>query len=64
MGLLNKDQNPVVTHAVTSNFKYSDMKNTLSNQVNTAEVDYIRLDDENYAVKAQRDLTEKNEMKE
>lgn len=36
MGLLNKDQNPVVTHAVTSNNKYSDMKNTLANQVNTA----------------------------
>ena len=40
MGLLNKDQNPVVTHAVTSNNKYSDMKNSLANQVNTAEVDY------------------------
>ena len=63
MGLLNKDQNPVVTHAVTSNNKYSDMKNSLANQVNTAEVDYIRLDDENFAVKAQRDFVEKNEMK-
>jgi hypothetical protein len=45
MGLLNKDQNPVVTHAVTSNYKYSDMKNNLSQLVNTAEADYIRLDD-------------------
>ena len=41
MGLLNKDQNPVVTHAVTSNNKYSDMKNQLSQLVNTAEADYI-----------------------
>ena len=56
MGLLNKDQNPVVTHAVTSNNKYSDMKNTLANQVNTAQVEYIRLDDENFAVKAKRDF--------
>jgi len=45
MGLLNKDQNPVVSHAVTSNARYSDMKTQLSQLVNTAEVDYIRLDD-------------------
>jgi hypothetical protein len=64
MGLLNKDQNPVVTHAVTSNNKYSDMKNQLSQLVNTAHVDYIRLDDENFAVKAQRDYAEKNSLKE
>jgi hypothetical protein len=64
MGLLNKDQNPVVTHAVTSNNKYADMKNTLSQLVNTAEADYIRLDDENFAVKAQRDFVEKNSLKE
>lgn len=63
MGLLNKDQNPVVTHAVTSNNKYSDMKNQLSQLVNTAEADYIRLDDENFAVKAQRDFVEKNSLK-
>jgi len=53
MGLLNKDQNPVVTHAITSNAKYSEMKNNLSNLVNNAEVQYLRLDDENYAVKSQ-----------
>lgn len=45
MGLLNKDQNPVVTHAVTSNARYTDMKTQLSQLVNTAQVDYIRLDD-------------------
>ena len=45
MGLLNKDQNPVVTHAVTSNEKYTNMKSQLSQMVNVAEVDYIRLDD-------------------
>jgi len=56
MGLLNKDQNPVVTHAITSNAKYSEMKNNLSNLVNNAEVQYLRLDDENYAVKSQRDF--------
>ena len=38
MGLLNKDQNPVVTHAVTSNTKYSEMKNSLASKVNNAEV--------------------------
>ena len=38
MGLLNKDMNPVVTHAVTSNNKYSEMKNNLSLMVNKAEV--------------------------
>lgn len=64
MGLLNKDQNPVVTHAVTSNAKYTDMKSQLSQMVNTAEVDYFRLDDENFAVKAQRDLAEKQSLKE
>lgn len=64
MGLLNKDQNPVVSHAVTSNAKYSDMKNDLNQKVNSAEVDYIRLDDENFAVKAQRDFTEKSSLKE
>lgn len=64
MGLLNKDQNPVVTHAVTSNAKYSEMKTQLSQLVNTAEVDYFRLDDENFAVKAQRDLVEKLSLKE
>ena len=45
MGLLNKDQNPVVTHAVTSNEKYTDMKSQLSQMVNTAQTDFIRLDD-------------------
>jgi len=45
MGLLNKDQNPVVTHAITSNNKYADMKSQLSLLVNTAEADYIKLDD-------------------
>ncbi len=34
MGLLNKDKNPVVTHAVTSNAKYFDMKNDLGSKVN------------------------------
>ncbi len=38
MGLLNKDQNPVVTHAISSNNKYSEMKNKLSTLVNSAEV--------------------------
>lgn len=55
MGLLNKDQNPVVTHAVTSNNKFADMRSTLNNQVNTAQTDYLKLDNENTAVKAQRD---------
>ena len=36
MGLLNKDTNPVVTHAITSNDKFSEMKNKLDNAVNTA----------------------------
>lgn len=39
------------------------MKTQLSQLVNTAEVDYIRLDDENFAVKAQRDLVEKMSLK-
>lgn len=38
MGLLNKDQNPVVSHAISSNNKYSDMKNKLASQVNNAQV--------------------------
>lgn len=36
MGLLNKDQNPVVTHAISSNNKYAEMKNKLAFMVNTA----------------------------
>ena len=64
MGLLNKDQNPVVSHAISSNNKYSEMKNKLAGLVNTAEVQYLKLDDENYAVKAQRDHVERNSLKE
>ncbi len=64
MGLLNKDQNPVVTHAISSNNKYAEMKNKLATMVNTAEVEYLKLDDENYAVKAERDFIEKNTLKE
>ena len=45
MGILNKDQNPVVTHAVTSNTKYSEMKNKLSYMVNSAEAECLKLDD-------------------
>ena len=40
------------------------MKSQLSQLVNTAEVDYIKLDDQNFAVKAQRDLAEKLSLKE
>lgn len=36
MGLLNKDQNPVVTHAISSNDKFSEMKNKLQKMVNDA----------------------------
>jgi hypothetical protein len=32
------------------------MKNKLASMVNTAEVEYLKLDDENYAVKAERDF--------
>lgn len=64
MGLLNKDQNPVVSHAISSNNKYSEMKNKLAGLVNTAEVQYLKLDDENYAVKAQRDHVERNSLRE
>lgn len=45
MGLLNKDQEPVVTHAITSNAKYTEMKSNLASMVNAAEAHYIRLDD-------------------
>ena len=43
MGLLNKDTNPVVTHAISSNDKFSEMKNKLDNVVNTAEVENLRI---------------------
>lgn len=43
MGLLNKDTNPVVTHAITSNDKFSEMKNKLDNAVNSAEVEQLRI---------------------
>lgn len=64
MGLLNKDTNPVVTHAITSNDKFSEMKNKLDEAVNTAEVDRLRIDDENFAVKAQKDYLERLNLKE
>lgn len=64
MGLLNKDTNPVVTHAITSNDKFSEMKNKLEEAVNTAEVDRLRIDDENFAVKAQKDYLERLNLKE
>ena len=56
MGLLNKDQNPVVQHAVSSNTKFSEMKSKLSTMVHGAETEYLKLDDENFAVKAERDF--------
>lgn len=55
MGLLNKDTNPVVTHAITSNDKFTEMKNKLDSMVNNTEAQLLRLDDENFAVKAQKD---------
>lgn len=55
MGLLNKDKNPVVTHAITSNDKFTEMKTKLEGTVNSAEVEHLRIDDENFAVKAQKD---------
>jgi hypothetical protein len=64
MGLLNKDQNPVVSHAVSSNIKYSDMKSMLASKVNQEETNFLKLDDENYAVKAERDFIEKLSLKE
>ena len=64
MGLLNKDQNPVVSHAFNTNAKFSEMKSQLSNMVNTANADYLRLDDQNFAVKAQRDYLDKLCLKE
>lgn len=63
MGLLNKDTNPVVSHAISSNDKFSEMKNKLDNAVNSAEVEQLRIEDENFAVKAQKDYLEKLNLK-
>lgn len=63
MGLLNKDTNPVVTHAITSNDKFSEMKNKLEGAVNSAEVQHLRIDDENFAVKSQKDYLERLNLK-
>ena len=64
MGLLNKDTDPVVTHALTSNDKFREMKNKLEGVVNEAEVQYLKVDDQNFAVKAQKDYLEKLHLKE
>lgn len=64
MGLLNKDQNPVVTHAISSNDKFSEMKNKLEKVANEAEAENLRLQNENFAVKAQKDYLEKLNLKE
>ena len=45
MGLLNKDTNPVVTHAITSNDKFTEMKTKLDGLVNNAEAELLRLED-------------------
>ena len=45
MGLLNKDTDPVVTHALTSNDKFREMKSQLEGVVNEAEVEYLKVDD-------------------
>lgn len=37
MGLLNKDQNPVVIHAINTNDKFTEMRHNLSKMVNNAE---------------------------
>lgn len=64
MGLLNKDTNPVVTHAITSNDKFVEMKTKLDSLVNNAEADLLRLEDENFAVKAQKDYLDRLNLKE
>ena len=64
MGLLNKDTNPVVSHAITSNDKFSEMRNKLEAMVNSSEADFLRLEDENFAVKAQKDYLERLNLKE
>lgn len=55
MGLLNKDTQPVVEHAVQSNMKFQSMKGGLQAQVNDLETKRFLLDDENMAVKALKD---------
>lgn len=63
MGLLNKDKNPVVTHAITSNDKFTEMKVKLEGLVNEADSNKLRLQDENFAVKSQKDYLEKLNLK-
>ena len=64
MGLLNKDTNPVVTHAITSNDKFREMKTNLDSLVNNAQAELLRIEDENFAVKAQKDYLERLNLKE
>lgn len=45
MGLLNKDQNAVVVHAISTNDKFSQMRGNLSKMVNNAESEHLKLDD-------------------
>lgn len=55
MGLLNKDTQPVVEHAVQSNLKFQSMKGGLQAQVTDLQTKNFLLDDENSAVKALKD---------
>lgn len=55
MGLLNKDQQPVVEHAVQSNMKFQSMKGNLQGIVNDLHTKNFMLEDENLAVKAEKD---------
>lgn len=55
MGLLNRDQQPLVNHAVESNVKFQSMKGNLQGMVNEMLTLNLLLENENTAVNAQKD---------
>lgn len=55
MGLLNKDQQPLVNHAVESNQKFQSMKGNLQAMVSDLLMQNLLLENENTAVNAKKD---------
>jgi hypothetical protein len=55
MGLIGKDQMPVVDHAILSNDKFTDMRQKLTLSINELETENLKLQDENSALQAQKE---------
>lgn len=59
MGMLTRDQKPLIDHVVDSQNKYHSMKQNYQQTINEKEVENIKIDDENNALRAKQDYLTK-----